>query len=106
LLVGGRKCCHAETSNEIGCTCNPVFETIAGAPRVFGASDNWIMDWQPISTASFDGGLELAVLDAAGRSDPRAGVSDPPHLGGWINAETRQRIEVSPTHWRTWRERL
>jgi hypothetical protein len=24
-------------------------------------------------------------------------------LSGWVNAETRQRIDVHPTHWRGWR---
>jgi hypothetical protein len=59
--------------------------------------------WKPISTAPLDRELELAVIDASG-----------PHvlvfpcrriLGGWINADTRDRIEVRPTHWREWRQR-
>jgi hypothetical protein len=58
------------------------------------------MDWQPISTAPFDGVLELAVIDGGG-----------PHtlvfpcrrvLGGWINAETLRCIQVHPTQWRQW----
>jgi hypothetical protein len=56
--------------------------------------------WQPISTAPFDGDLELAVVESEG-----------PHvlvfpcrriLCGWINADTKQRIDVRPTHWREW----
>jgi hypothetical protein len=56
--------------------------------------------WQPISTAPFDGDLELAVIE-----------SDGPHalpfpcrriLCGWIDADTKQRIDVRPTHWREW----
>ena len=56
--------------------------------------------WQPISTAPFDRDLELAVIDGDG-----------PHslvfacrriLDGWMNAETRERLDVHPTHWREW----
>ena len=56
--------------------------------------------WLPISTAPFDRDLELAVIDGDG-----------PHvlvfpcrrvLHGWIKAQTRQTIEVHPTHWREW----
>jgi hypothetical protein len=56
--------------------------------------------WQPISTAPFDGDLELAVVE-----------SDGPHalafpcrriLCGWIDANTKRRIDVRPTHWREW----
>lgn len=60
------------------------------------------MMWRPISSAPFDQDLELAVID-----------SDGPHalvfacrriLGGWINATTKSRIDVQPTHWREWSE--
>jgi hypothetical protein len=56
--------------------------------------------WQPIASAPFDCDLELAVLD-----------SDGPHalvfacrriLGGWMKMETRERLDVHPTHWRRW----
>jgi len=59
--------------------------------------------WQPISTAPGDLDLELAVIDAAGehalvfpcrRTD-----------AGWIDATTKRRVAVSPTHWREWAER-
>jgi hypothetical protein len=56
--------------------------------------------WQPIVTAPFDRELELAVIDAGG---PHALVFPCCRtLGGWINALTRRRIEVHPTHWREW----
>ena len=57
--------------------------------------------WQPINTAPFDRDLELAVIDC-----------DEPHtlvfpcrrvLKGWVNAETKSRIDVQPTHWREWK---
>src|SRR5215472_5335954 len=56
--------------------------------------------WQPAASAPFDRQLELAVIDRRGthalvfpcRRDPE----------GWIDAQTRRRIEVVPTHWREW----
>lgn len=56
--------------------------------------------WQTIATAPFDCDLELAVIDADGAHAlvfPCRRI-----LGGWMNAETRERLEVHPTHWRTW----
>jgi hypothetical protein len=58
--------------------------------------------WQEAKFAPAGCDLELAVLDADG-----------PHplvfpcrrvVGGWVNAATRRRIEISPTHWRYWKE--
>jgi len=57
--------------------------------------------WAPIATAPFDRELELAVID---RDEAHALVFPCRRvLGGWINAETKRRIEVHPTHWREWR---
>jgi hypothetical protein len=56
--------------------------------------------WQPISTAPFDRDLELAVLDeeeAHSLVFPCRRI-----LGGWVNAETRARVDIRPTHWREW----
>jgi hypothetical protein len=56
--------------------------------------------WQDASSAPFDRDLELSVIDHEG-----------PHVlvfpcrrtfGGWIDAETKRRIDVQPTHWREW----
>ena len=57
--------------------------------------------WQPIRTAPFDQDLELAVIDSEGTHAlvfpcRRA-------LTGWFKSVSRERIEVSPTHWREWR---
>ena len=58
--------------------------------------------WRHISTAPFDRDIELAVID-----------NDGPHalvfacrriLGGWMNSETRERLDVRPTHWRDWQQ--
>lgn len=59
--------------------------------------------WQPIATAPFDSDIELAVLD---RDGPHALVFPCRRiLGGWMNAESRERVEVRPTHWRCWEAR-
>jgi len=59
------------------------------------------MEWKPISTAPFDHALELAVFDTGGR--PHALVFPCRRiLDGWIDAETKKRIDVRPTHWREW----
>jgi len=56
--------------------------------------------WQPISSAPFDCDLELAVIDGSG---PHALVFACRRiLGGWMNAETKERLDVRPTHWRRW----
>ena len=50
------------------------------------------MEWKPISTASFDRELELAVFDYDGTHVlvfPRRRI-----VGSWINAETKHRVEV------------
>jgi hypothetical protein len=58
------------------------------------------MVWQPISIAPFDRDLELAVRDGG---ELHALVFPCRRiLGGWIKAATRERICVSPTHWRNW----
>jgi len=58
------------------------------------------MNWMPISSAPFDRDLELAVIDRAGTHAllfPCRRI-----LGDWINAVTKRRVDVNPTHWREW----
>jgi hypothetical protein len=56
--------------------------------------------WQPIISAPFDRDLELAVIDSG---EPHALVFPCRRvLNGWVHAETKNRIEVQPTHWREW----
>lgn len=56
--------------------------------------------WQPISTAPFDRDLELAVIEEDG---PHALVFPCRRvLIGWTKSATRERVDVSPTHWRIW----
>jgi hypothetical protein len=59
--------------------------------------------WQPVSSAPFDRDLEFAVID---RDGPHALVFPCRRvLGGWMKADTTERIEVRPTHWRPWSQR-
>ena len=56
--------------------------------------------WQPASSAPFDCNLEFAVIDGGGAHAlvfPCRRI-----LGGWMNAETKERLDVRPTHWRHW----
>ena len=58
--------------------------------------------WETIVTAPYDRDLALAVIEGdhvhplvfACRRGPN----------GWIKVATRERIPVSPTHWRPWRK--
>ncbi len=57
--------------------------------------------WQAITSAPFDRDLELAVIDTDGTHAlvfPCRRIA-----GGWVKAETRERLDVYPTHWREWR---
>jgi hypothetical protein len=59
--------------------------------------------WQQIATAPFDADIEIAVIDRDGAHAlvfPCRRI-----LGGWMKAETKERLEVHPTHWRRWEGR-
>jgi len=59
--------------------------------------------WEIITKAPFDRDLELAVIDSDG---PHALVFPCRRVvGGWINAQSNDRIDVSPTHWRLWAQK-
>jgi hypothetical protein len=57
--------------------------------------------WEKITVAPYDCDLEVAVIEGdhvhplvfACRRTP----------DGWIKVSTRERVAVSPTHWRRWR---
>ena len=56
--------------------------------------------WQHVSTAPFDRDLELAVIDDDG---PHALVFPCRRIhSGWMKVETKERLDVRPTHWREW----
>jgi hypothetical protein len=58
--------------------------------------------WQSAPSAPFDRDLELAVINSSGTHAlvfPCRRI-----LGAWVNAATRQPIDIHPTHWREWNE--
>ena len=59
------------------------------------------MGWQPIRSAPFCRDLEFAVIDLRGVHTlvfPCRRI-----LRGWVKAETNERVDVCPTHWRAWK---
>jgi hypothetical protein len=56
--------------------------------------------WQSVSTAPYDQDLELAVMDRDGTHTLVFPCRRT--LVGWVKSGTRERVEVSPTHWRPW----
>jgi hypothetical protein len=58
------------------------------------------MEWKLISSAPFDCDLELAVIDDGGIH----ALVFPCRrtIGGWMDAETKDHIDVDPSHWREW----
>jgi hypothetical protein len=63
-------------------------------------AENARTEWQRILTAPFDRDLELAVINYGGVHAlvfPCRRI-----LGGWIDAVTKERIDVKPSHWREW----
>ena len=56
--------------------------------------------WENISSAPFDRDLELAVVE--GGSIHALIFACRRTSDGWIKAQTRERVLVSPTHWRRW----
>lgn len=60
--------------------------------------------WQPIDTAPFDRNLELAVITDG---EPHAlAFACRRILGGWCNANSKERLPLHPTHWRDWEDKL
>jgi len=62
------------------------------------------MEWNLIDTAPFDRDLELALIDSEGAhslSFPCRRIE-----GGWIEAETKKRLYIRPSHWRGWSPRV
>jgi hypothetical protein len=56
--------------------------------------------WEPIASAPYDRDLELAVVD--GHHVHPLVFSCRRTAAGWIKVSTRERVIVSPTHWRLW----
>ena len=63
-----------------------------------------IGEWQTISTAPFDRDIGLAVIDYNGTHAlvfPCRRI-----LGGWIDAESKEPLDVRPTHWCEWTKKI
>jgi hypothetical protein len=59
--------------------------------------------WEDVSTAPYDCDLELAVID--GNRVHALIFACRRTASGWVKAATRERVFVSPTHWRLWSAR-
>ena len=57
--------------------------------------------WQEITAAPPDRDVEVAVIDKDG-AHPLV-VPCRRTLDGWIDAASRRRLDIRPTHWRLWR---
>ena len=74
---------------------------VAYAPFVDRQPMEAAMDWQPIEAAPFNRDLELAVIDTDG---PQALIFPCRRVvSGWLKSETKDRVDVHPTHWRDWK---
>jgi hypothetical protein len=58
--------------------------------------------WLPVAIAPSDASLEVCVIDRHGVHALVFPVCK--DGGGWADAATKKRIDVSPTHWRKWPE--
>jgi hypothetical protein len=56
--------------------------------------------WKPISSAPFECDVELSVWE--GGQQHALIFPCRQFLGGWMDAKTKRRVEVHPTHWRFW----
>jgi hypothetical protein len=63
---------------------------------VHALPDNWL----PVSIAPSDVDLEVGVMDKRGVH----ALVFPVHKSGahWVDASTKKRVDIQPTHWRKW----
>ena len=56
--------------------------------------------WLPVSIAPSDADLEVSVMDKRGIH----ALVFPARKNGtdWVDASTKKRIDIAPTHWRRW----
>jgi hypothetical protein len=67
-----------------------------------GRAASTVAVWQAIGSAPFDRAIGLAVWDDVAMhalAFPCRRI-----LCGWINAQTKERVDVHPTHWCEWIE--
>ena len=58
-------------------------------------------NWRPIASAPFDRNLRLAVVSIHGVAHALA-FPTRRVLRGWIDADSREPIQLVPTHWQEW----
>jgi len=65
------------------------------------SSDPTPSKWLSVSNAAADGELEVCVMDKRGLHV----LAFPVRESGadWVDAVTKKRIDLAPTHWRPWR---
>ena len=65
---------------------------------VFSLPDKWL----PVAIAPSDADLEVCVMDKQGIH----ALVFPSRKNGsqWVDAATKARIDIQPTHWRKWSE--
>ena len=56
--------------------------------------------WLPVSIAPADADLEVCVMDKKGIHT----LLFPVRKSGfdWVDASTKKRVDIAPTHWRVW----
>jgi hypothetical protein len=61
-------------------------------------------EWLPVLIAPSDADLEVCVMDYDGIVHA---LVSPCHKDktGWVDASTKKRIDIQPTHWRKWSDR-
>lgn len=59
--------------------------------------------WLPVAIAPTDADLEVCVIDKGGVH----ALIFPCRKNGtdWVDASSKKRIDIAPTHWRLWAER-
>ena len=66
--------------------------------RIHALPDKWL----PVSIAPTDADLEVCVMDGG---ELHAAIFPCRKAGtGWVDAATKKRVAIQPTHWRLWDE--
>jgi hypothetical protein len=58
--------------------------------------------WLPVSIAPAEADLEVCVIDKSGTYALVFPVRK--SRNDWVDASTKKRIDIAPTHWRKWDE--
>lgn len=74
-------------------------DDIVKMTRVHSLPENWL----PVSIAPSDADLEVCVMDTKGMIHA---LAFPVRKSGgqWVDTSTKKRVDIGPTHWRSWSE--